>query len=253
MAKRTYLQSALNWIFAIGILVSAGWSGYEIWFYFAKSVDDGVMIIDFYEESTYCDSTEWGVGIPCCTKVNFHVTEDLFWYPVNYDPWGRSTPFETDGKIKDWKLERSWGSGWRNIPMDKGCTGTWCGGKRWGAVYSVAWREGKDYETRICAIKENPTDYITWGFGIFNATWLGKNIIGYEVGYYVEPDQKKIIFIPGFNCSNHNPRILCDSCYDGNCDGTIDSGESHYVIDIIDWSISSRLDTKSLGEIRIEG
>jgi len=36
----------------------------------------------------------------------------------------------------------------------------------------------------------------------------------------------------GFHCVYRDPMITCDSCYDGNCDGTCTSGESCIEIDI---------------------
>lgn len=243
MASRVYFQTALKWALAMMLIPASLVGGHEIWIYFAYSIEKGVMEIHEYSESSFCDSTEWGVGTPCCNPMKLSVTEDLFWYPLFYDPWDRTQEFGLDEKVKDWKLQRKWGDGWRTIPLDRPCTGTWCGGKFWGALYSIAWRTGKIYDVQVCAIKYNATDYINWGFGIFNTTWLGKKMTWYEDRYLVEPDGKEIIYIPGFNCTNNNPFVECDSCMDGNCNGKIDSGESFTKIDVRDWSTKIRTDT----------
>ena len=66
----------------------------------------------------------------------------------SHDPWGRDTPFNFDPNVKEWKLQRSWGKGWRDIPLNKSCTGTWCGLSNADdeRKFSVAFREGKDYQ-----------------------------------------------------------------------------------------------------------
>ena len=82
---------------------------------------------------------------PCYAYMNFTANEDIFLYPTGYDPWVRYTTFEFDPNVKSWELQRSWGSGWRTIPLDKSCTGTWCGlsNSEDTRVFSVAFREGR--------------------------------------------------------------------------------------------------------------
>ena len=169
MAKRIYLITAMLMVFA----------GLPIFTYFSYSNEIGAIDITGKSWTSFCNATSWDnpADVYCESYFNFTAKEDVFWYPVDYDPYGRSTPYNFDPAIKDWKLERSWGRGWREIPLTKPCTGTWCGAKRDGATaYSVAWREGKDYKVRIRAIKYNSRDNILWSFGLDDPIWFGFNI-----------------------------------------------------------------------------
>lgn len=154
-------------------------TGAPIFLYFAYSNEIGTITITGKSWTSFCNATEWDSDdIECMAYFNFTANVDTFWYPVNSDPWGRATPYDFDPATKDWKLERTWGRGWREIPLTRPCTGTWCGGKRNARlnVYSVAWREGRDYQVRIRAIKEKPDDHILWAFGLDDPIWFGVNI-----------------------------------------------------------------------------
>jgi len=108
--------------------------------------------------------------------INFSVKEDIFIYPMDYDPWGRDTPFETDKGLKSWKMYRSWGTSWREIKLNQTCTDTWCGAppKSPNNKYAFAFREGRDYQIKIVAYKEDPTETIKWGFGPVDPFWYGR-------------------------------------------------------------------------------
>lgn len=178
MAKRIYLQSAIIW----AILISLITAGTPIFLYFAYSNKLGAITITGKSWTEYCIATSWNEEGICEAYINFTANEDTFWYPVDYDSWGRSTPYNFDPAVKEWKLERKWGNGWREIPLTKPCTGTWCGlsnsnDKR---LFSVAWRKGKTYETRIRAIKGNSTDNIYWSLGDFDPIWYGINVLTIE-------------------------------------------------------------------------
>ncbi|KKL58448.1 hypothetical protein LCGC14_2225270, partial [marine sediment metagenome] len=114
---------------------------------------------------------------PCYAFVNFTAQEDIFIYPLDYDPYNRNIGVNFDPNVKDWKIERSWGSGWREIDLNDTCKGTWCGGK-FGAksnVYSFAFREGRDYQIRITVLKNNPDENVKWSaFGV-DPTFFGLN------------------------------------------------------------------------------
>ncbi|MFH1482241.1 MAG: carboxypeptidase-like regulatory domain-containing protein, partial [Patescibacteria group bacterium] len=113
---------------------------------------------------------------PCYAYINFTANEDIFIYPTNYDPWGRNTPFEFDSNLKDWKLQRSWGTGWRDLPLDTACTGTWCGlsSSKDTRKFSVAFRKGKEYQIRIIAYKNTPADTVKWSaFDEIDPVWMG--------------------------------------------------------------------------------
>ncbi len=175
MAKRIYEQTAIKWAISIALLL-----GSPIFLYFAYSNQIGAITITGKSWTDFCNATSWDnpADIPCIAYIDFHANEDTFWYPVNYDPYGRSTPYMFDPNVKDWKLERSWGKGWREIPLTKSCTGTWCGlsNNKDTRLFSVAWREGRDYKTRVSAIKYHPQDSIYWEFGDLDPYWYGYNI-----------------------------------------------------------------------------
>ncbi len=174
MAKRIYQQTAIKWALVIGLII-----GSPVFLYFAYSNDIGSITITNKNWTDFCNATSWDnpADAPCETYIDFCVNEDTFWYPVDYDPYGRSTPYGFDPNVKDWKIYRSWGKGWREIPLTIPCTGTWCGGKRnIPALYSVAWRKDKCYSTKILAIKNNPDDDIFWSFGDFDPYWYGYNV-----------------------------------------------------------------------------
>jgi|GEM_PF-5051705 len=134
-----------------------------MFFIYAASL--GLIDITGYSGDVVCAGTELD---PCYAYLNFTVgDEDLFVYPVDYDPWGRETMFDFSPAVKSWEIQRSWGQGWRTIPMSRGCTGTWCGGKAGIKLntFSVVYRANKSYEIRAKVLKNNPADNIKWGFG----------------------------------------------------------------------------------------
>lgn len=173
MAKKIYLQSAIIWAISIGLITA----GTPVFLYFAYSNEIGAINITGKSWTDYCTATSWNEKNICESYINFTANEDVFWYPVNYDSFGRSTPYIFDPAVKEWKIERKWGNGWREIPLTMPCTGTWCGAKQGiPAIYSVAWRQGQQYETRIRAIKQNADDDIFWSLGDFDPIWFGTQI-----------------------------------------------------------------------------
>ena len=171
MAKRIYQETVKKYLTASGITIGTLAGG--IFIYLAMI---GAIEVDGYSEDMACAGT---IEDPCYAYINFTAKEDIFIYPVDYDPWGRNTSFEFNPRVKSWKLQRSWGTGWRNLPLDKSCTGTWCGlsSSTDTRVFSVAFREGRSYQIRIVAYKYNPTDEIKWGaFDEIDPTWLSPAI-----------------------------------------------------------------------------
>jgi len=171
MAKRVYTETIKAWARKIGI---GGVTLIGLLFMYLIAV--GAISDVSYSGDVICAGT---LDDPCYAFINFTANEDIFIYPTNYDPYGRDTLFNFDPNVKSWRLERSWGSGWRNIPLNKSCTGTWCGLSNSKDIrkFSIAFRKGRDYRIRIVAYKNNPNENIKWGAfsGVdeIDPTWLG--------------------------------------------------------------------------------
>ena len=172
MAKRIYIESIKKWALRVGIS-----GGTLIGLIFMYLFAIGAISNVSYSGDSICAGTE---SDPCYAYINFTANEDIFIYPIGYDPWGRDTPFSFDPNVKSWKLERSWGDYWWEYNLSKPCTSPRCGAKQTGEPsYSLAWRKGKDYQIRITGYKNNPTDEIKWGAfsGVdeIDPTWFGKD------------------------------------------------------------------------------
>ena len=228
MGKRIYLQSAIALV-----LLSTGifYYGPDIFLYFKLAEEKGAIIITGNSGDSSCTATSWDNPLEtwCYAYINFSVFEDNFWYPVNYDPYGRNNSFDFTPQVKEYIFQRSWGKGWRTIPLDKTCKGTWCGGK-FGLKFnkfSVAWREGRDYQVRIVAIKHNKEDIIKWGFGSVDPTWYEFNIEEIKECVTTSSNQvkhkygicTKIILVGTLDENNTNQtseKEIEDNCYLGN-------------------------------------
>jgi hypothetical protein len=176
MAKRIYFQTII-YALIIALSGSGVYYGPDVMLYFTHAENNGAINITDYSGDSHCNATSWDAHPDeiCYAYINFTANEDAAFYPRGYDPWGRDYNFSFEPGVKDYKLQRSWGSGWRTIPLNDTCKGTWCGGKR-GAirnVYSIMFREGKDYNVRIAAIKNNASDDVKWGFGSADPVWFG--------------------------------------------------------------------------------
>lgn len=169
MAKRIYIESVKKWALRTGISV-----GSVVFLLFLYLSLTGAIKINYHSGDMFCAGTEKD---PCIAIINFTAREDIFLYPVGYDPYGRNTTFQTDKPLKSWKIYRSWGKGWREIDLTEGCTGSWCGcywcRKNQAAQYSYVFRKGKNYSIKIEAYKINPTDNVKWSFGPIDPMWYG--------------------------------------------------------------------------------
>ena len=164
MTKRIYWQSVKKNALKAGIPV--GVAGFALIFWYLVLI--GGITVTGYTGDQICAGT---LEDPCVALINFTAEEDIFIYPLDYDPWERNVPFYTDAELESWKMYRSWGKGWREIKLNDTCTGTWCGApNNKGVKYSFVFREGRDYTIKIEAVKENQNDDIKWGFGIFSQT-----------------------------------------------------------------------------------
>ena len=166
MAKRIYLNKVKQWALDNKILTGSGVGGTLIGLLFLYLSFIGAITITGYSEDVICSGT---LEDPCYAFINFTVHEDVFLYPIDYDPYGRNITIDFDPDVESWKIERSWGKGWREINMSTNCKGTWCGApdNTGRTKYSIAFREGRDYRIRITVFKINPNDNIKWSaFGI---------------------------------------------------------------------------------------
>ena len=170
--KRVYTNSIKKWATGLG-LSGVSLVGLIFMYLFAIGAISNVS----YSGDVICAGTELD---PCYAYINFTAEEDIFIYPIDYDPWGRNTTFDFDPNVKSWKLERSWGKGWWEYNLSEPCaTGNpRCGAKKTGEPsYALVWREGKDYQIRITAYKNYPMDDIKWGSfsGVdeIDPTWIG--------------------------------------------------------------------------------
>lgn len=189
MAK-VYFESAKKW--AIGAGIPAGIAGFALIFYYLIYLQ--AVTITGFSQDQICAGTSMD---PCIAMINLTANEDTFLYPLGYDPYGRNTPFETDKELKSWKMFRSWGSGWREINLNKTCTATWCGAPPNSPdnKYSFAFRKGNNYTIKIEALKKNPSEDVKWGFG--------SKEIGIQSGEsFVDP-----VFL-GLNGKNIFPRLI---------------------------------------------
>jgi len=205
---RIYWESLKKWGKRIGIPI--GISGFALLFYYLIFIE--AIVVTGYSGDMVCQGT---IEDPCFAFINFTAKEDIFLYPVGYDPWGRNTPFYTNQELKSWKMYRSWGKGWREIKLNDTCTGTWCGAPDKGVKYSFVFRENRDYKIKIVAYKNSPYEDIKWGFGPVDPIWYGKDWIPDTLltDVIAETGDIQILFSDSFttgsdeNLEDHSPDV----------------------------------------------
>ena len=153
MAKRVYSSTVKKWLVSSGAVTGTLIMG--IFLYLSST---GAIIITGYSGDQTCAGN---ISDPCYAYVNLTANENIFIYPTDYDPWGRETIFKFAPGVESWTLQRSWGTGWRDIPLNETCTGTWCGApNNKGVKYSYVLRKDRDYEFRVIAYKNEPSDVV---------------------------------------------------------------------------------------------
>lgn len=155
--KKIYFETIKKWGTNTGI--AGGGAIVALLFMYLVSV--GAIEVISYSKDSVCAGTEED---PCYAVIEFLAKEDIYVYPSGYDPWGRNTSFDFEPAVKEWTLQRSWGSGWRSYDLTKTCPGTWCGlsDKNDERKFSLVWREGRSYKIRIVAYKNSVYDNIKW-------------------------------------------------------------------------------------------
>ncbi len=169
MAKRVYSNTVKKWVITSGVSATT-----IIGLIFLYLSFIGVITITGYSKDVICAGT---IEDSCRAFINFTANNDTFLYPINYDPYDRDITIDFNPGVKSWKIERSWGKGWREINMTTNCKGTWCGApdNTGRTKYSIAFREGRDYRIRITVFKINPNDNVKWSaFGV-DPTFFGLN------------------------------------------------------------------------------
>lgn len=161
--KRIYAQTVIRKSLKAGVTAAS-----LIFFYFVYLQSADLIDVTGYSGDVVCAGTE---ADPCYAYINFTVIDhfgqddSIFLYPMEYDPWGRETPMTFEPGLKDWKIQRSWGKGWRTIDLYS----TWSSKTK----YAVKFHEGQSYEVRIIGYKENAFEDIKWGFGDVDPVFLG--------------------------------------------------------------------------------
>ncbi|MCH7504395.1 hypothetical protein IID04_02005 [PVC group bacterium] len=83
MARRITASRVKRWGIKVGA-VGVPLGVLLIWFMLSL----GVIDVTGFSGDVVCDGTELD---PCYAFINFTANEDVFIYPVDYDPWNRDT------------------------------------------------------------------------------------------------------------------------------------------------------------------
>jgi len=156
MSKRIKLETLKRFAIASGIV---GTPLAIVFIMFLMS--SGVITVGNYTATEVC-----GGNMPCELILNdVCFNDDVFLYPMNGSELINARPSDS---INSLKLYRSWGKGWRNIPLDRGCAGSYCGCYwcKFGieAKYSYAFRKDKCYDLKY-EIYKDAESTINWNIG----------------------------------------------------------------------------------------
>ena len=145
-------------------------------------MQSGDIEVHSITQSEHCAGTDSDI---CWLEMEFTPNKDIF---LGADErW-----LDTNPPVKGIKLYRNWGIGWREIPLEKGCTGSWCG-CYWcsggnTAKYAIVFRNQSRYTIRFEAEKYDPRDVIDWSInpvGIWDVA-LAKQRCDLETLYWEE-------------------------------------------------------------------
>lgn len=156
MGKRIYTTDSRLKKYAIGIGATSV-PLVILLFWFLASL--GSVEITGYSGDEICAGTELD---PCYAYIDFTANEDIFIYPGDW-----SGGLLLDKPVKEVKMYRKWGKSWSEYNLSEPCsTGNpRCGAKKTGTPsYSIAFREGKDYQIRFKVLKNNPSDSMKWTY-----------------------------------------------------------------------------------------
>lgn len=148
MSKRITYTSIVNWIKNNKTISSLLIGVPSLLVMFSMLISFGIITVEDYNSNIHC-----GGEVECYLElINTCFKDDVFLYLNKSEAMHMIDSTPTD-VIEDIRLYRSWGSGWRRINLEQGCTGTWCGkpksDTRDYATYSYAFREDKCYDLRI--------------------------------------------------------------------------------------------------------
>jgi len=155
-SRRIYDTTTKKFLIATGIGIPL------IFGVFLLLAQRGDITITGHSGDMICAGT---IQDPCYAYINFTANVDIFLYTKDAT-W---TAFNTSVPMKEIILQRSWGSGWRTINLQEGCTGSWCG-CYWcradnTAEYSIVFRNRTSYQLRFIGYKNYPSDVVHWSFG----------------------------------------------------------------------------------------
>ena len=208
MAKRLKDYTLKNWMTSIGLVGTP--IGVVI---FAYLLFMGSITVGSYEANEIC-----GGDIDCYLILkDVCFEEDVFLYPMNPTEMIDAQPSDLVTSVE---LYRGWGTGWRRIPLNGTCTGSWCGcswcTKSNTAKFSYAFREDRCYDIKYIIQKpENST--INWKINP-EGSWISSEYCkeipdGYEK-IQVEKEKDIQVIVSSTNTTLKNGTVEISYVYD---------------------------------------
>lgn len=120
--------------------------------YLIYSTAMGAFTIIDYSGNITCEGTD---ADPCVINITFIANKNVYWYPMPLEDIPKGA-LNTDKPIKDVKVYRTWGTGLKEINLNK----TW----NKDVKYAVKWSTGRIYTLVYYIYKNHPSDKIKWSF-----------------------------------------------------------------------------------------